>query len=111
MSSYLTEQQKRTAVELVESAGQYAKQLNEQLSNAKALGTLDRKSLQELPHRVAAINAQAKAGTAMIAAEMAFGQVEGATKRLDEKSHAMAMLGATGERAAESKANGRAAKA
>jgi uncharacterized protein (UPF0264 family) len=82
--SFLSSKQKQTALDLIEDAGLSAKELNKQLSLI-ASGAMDRKSLLELPQRIAAINAQIKAGIGMVGAHMAFTEAKSIPDRLEEK--------------------------
>jgi hypothetical protein len=103
---FLSEKQKQIALDLVETGGQYAKELNEQIRQS-ALGNMDRKGFQELGSRVAAINAQVKAGMAMIAGNIALSDASELMRKIEGKSDEVALLEASASREAHG-GNGRA---
>lgn len=71
--SFLTPKQMTAAVNFLEDAGRRAQELNASLAKS-APGLATKGQLREWPHRIAALNAQIKAGIGMVAAEATFGE-------------------------------------
>jgi len=93
--SYLSENQIATAIDLIEDAGLKAKALNMEIAKVGG-GCASKEQLKEWPHRIAALNAQIKAGIGMVAAEATFSAANIRTAELVGMAAARLSVGDSG---------------